>query len=387
MATDKKISSLYNGSYSKQKKPGGYNVPKFDYKDGKLRKLYDELMSRKDFTFDLNGNVLYNQLKDVHVKQGQLAMQDTIGQASAMTGGYGNSYAVSAGQQAYQQSLDSLNEKVPEIYQLALEQYQLEGQNLMDKYGIAANERDFAYGQYMDDRDFDYQKHRDSVADSQWQEEYDYRAERDKVADEQWQKEFDYTEERDKIADEQWQKEFDERRRQWTEEQKLAFKKFAEEIRQFNLQYKLSEREFEEMCRQWAKEYGLDERKLAEDIRQFNLSYEQDVRALDEEIRHNAATETKYSQTYSAPIDDEVIDEDDGEGDDYLFGFPGSEENGDWSAADEERIQQVENDIDNLMSEGRMTDDDSIRKYLNELMEDGGISLAQYQYLKAQYGF
>jgi hypothetical protein len=65
-----------------------------------------------------------------------MAMQDTIGQASAMTGGYGNSYAATAGNQAYQGYLQQLNDRVPELYQMALNQYNQEYQNIKDQASI-----------------------------------------------------------------------------------------------------------------------------------------------------------------------------------------------------------------------------------------------------------
>ena len=63
-----------------------------------------------------------------------------MGQAAAMTGGYGNSYAQSVGQQAYNAQLDKLNDVIPELYQLAYDKYANEGQDLYNKYSLAADE-------------------------------------------------------------------------------------------------------------------------------------------------------------------------------------------------------------------------------------------------------
>lgn len=178
------------------------------YNDKQLKKLYNDAMNRKDFSFDLNGNAFYNQYKDKFTKQGQLAMADTVGQVAAASGGYGNSYAQTAGQQVYQNNLDQLNDIVPDLYNLAFQQYQYEGQQLQDKYAMATGERDFAYGKYRDDvgdwqynndtayniyadtRDYEYQQSRDKVADSQWAQEFGYQKQRDKIADSQWQKTY-----------------------------------------------------------------------------------------------------------------------------------------------------------------------------------------------------
>ena len=44
---------------------------------------------------------LFDQYADYYKRQGMLAMEDTVGRAAALTGGYGNSYAEVAGNQAY----------------------------------------------------------------------------------------------------------------------------------------------------------------------------------------------------------------------------------------------------------------------------------------------
>ncbi len=260
----------------RKEKPGDFKYtpkkPTWNYNDKALRSVYEQIMNRKDFSFDVNESALYNQYKDMYQKQGQMAMMDTMGQAAAMSGGYGNSYAAAAGMQAYQQNLDKLTEKVPELYQLAMQQYQLEGQNLQDKYNAGYSERDMAYGQYRDsvddyysDRDFAYDQHRDAVDDYQWgsdfysglyqdavKNEQDFAAYNLDVAShnldvaehnaglEQWrqefglkQDEFDYSKERDKVKDQQWQQEFE------------------------HLKYMDGEE-----LKQWAAEHGLDVKEL-----------------------------------------------------------------------------------------------------------------------------
>ena len=61
------------------------------------------------------------------VSEGSRAMRDTMGQAAALTGGYGSSYAQSAGQQQYALYLQKLGEAMPELYQAAYERYSAEG--------------------------------------------------------------------------------------------------------------------------------------------------------------------------------------------------------------------------------------------------------------------
>lgn len=129
------------------------NYGDFSYKNqGWIDDILNQRMNREKFSYDLNGDALYQQYKDKYINQGRMAMQDTIGQASAMTGGYGNSYAATAGNQAYQASLQNLNDIVPQLYQMALDQYNQETQDLNDKYSLLSNDRSNEYGMWGDKR-------------------------------------------------------------------------------------------------------------------------------------------------------------------------------------------------------------------------------------------
>ena len=222
--------------------PGAYQS---QWEQG-LNDTMNKILNREKFTYDLNGDMLYQQYKDQYVNQGKMAMMDTVGQAAAMTGGYGNSYAQTVGQQTYQGYLQQLNDKVPELYQLALDKYNMEGEELYNQYGLFADrdDRDYGryrdtvadwqvdrdyltgrydteadrdYGRYVDGRDFAYGQHRDSVAD--WQ------AAVDMANQEYWNqrnfgygqyadnRDLAYTDHRNAISDEQWEKQFAETQR------------------------------------------------------------------------------------------------------------------------------------------------------------------------------
>jgi hypothetical protein len=188
----------YN-NYMNNNKPGNYAGTWLD----EIKDVTDQILNRKDFSYDLNGDALYQQYKDQAVTQGKLASMDAIGQAAAMTGGHGNSYAQSVGQQAYQGYLQGLNDKIPELYQLALDQYNREGQDLYNQASLYAgldeqeynrnqNEWNNYYNElgvlrdnakYLSDTEYNqalnnfniyYGVHRHSVADSQWQQSFDY---------------------------------------------------------------------------------------------------------------------------------------------------------------------------------------------------------------------
>ena len=115
-----------------------------------LQDALSKITNRQKFSYDLNGDALYNQYKNQYITQGKLAMMDSIGKASAMTGGYGNSYAATVGNQAYQGYLQKLNDVVPELYQMAYDRYVQEGNDLKDQYSILDNQYQTEYGEYRD---------------------------------------------------------------------------------------------------------------------------------------------------------------------------------------------------------------------------------------------
>lgn len=222
-------------------KPGAYQS---QFQTG-LDALMGQIQNRDKFQYDVNSDALYQQVMQNYLAQGQQAMMDTMGQAAAMTGGYGNSYAQTAGQQMYNQHLLGLNDLVPQYYQMALQQYQMEGDQLMDQYQLMLQQEESAYGRYQDDlnryyadldraqaafdneRDYDYSRFADDrdFGYGKYQDElnYQYQLDRDKISDEQWLQQLLYQQERDKIQDEQWMKEYEESVRQFNEN--LAFQR------------------------------------------------------------------------------------------------------------------------------------------------------------------
>jgi peptidoglycan hydrolase-like protein with peptidoglycan-binding domain len=146
-----------------------------------LDDIIGRILNREAFSYDFNEDALYKQYAEQYMRGGKLAMQDTMGQAAAMTGGYGNSYASTAGNQAYQEYLSQLNAVIPELYGMALDRYQMEGQEMYNQYGLLSDqeaqdygryqdsynkwlaERDYATGVYNTEEDRDYSRYMDTV--------------------------------------------------------------------------------------------------------------------------------------------------------------------------------------------------------------------------------
>ena len=193
-------------------KPGDYTSAWQTQLNDTLQKI----LNREKFSYDLNGDALYQQYKDQYTTQGKLASMDVMGQAATLTGGYGNSYAQTAGQQAYQGYLQQLNEKVPELYQLALNQYNSEGDALYDQASLMASMEEQDYGRYRDQMSDYYTELDRLTTDSRYQAEQDY----GKWADD---RNFQYQLDRDKVSDSQWQAQFDEAKRQYEESKKSSY--------------------------------------------------------------------------------------------------------------------------------------------------------------------
>lgn len=181
----------------KNAKPGEY-VSSYE---AQLKQVMDRILNREEFHYNLDGDALYQRYRSQAIQDGRLAMADAAGQAAALTGGYGNSYAQSVGQQAYNRQLESLADRIPELYNLAMNQYQLQTQGLQQKYDLLSGAQQQEYERYQDAlaawqqeaeqlwkvytdaRDSDYNAYRDEIADWKWQQEFD---EDQRRYDQQW---------------------------------------------------------------------------------------------------------------------------------------------------------------------------------------------------------
>ena len=180
------------------RRPGAYQ----SRWDAELDRLYDQITNRKPFQYDLNQDALYQQYKEQYQRLGRTAMQDTMGQAAALTGGYGSTYGEQVGQQAYNAYLQNLNDIVPELYDRAYGRYQDEGQDLYNRYGLVS-----------DRESMDYSKYRDTVSDY-----YNDLADARSAYDSEWNK--DYTQWADQLS--YWQQKAAQEQAYWQSQQRAA---------------------------------------------------------------------------------------------------------------------------------------------------------------------
>ena len=170
--------------------------------------LIDAYNKRGKFNYDQNTDPFFKQYEDMYKRNATLGQRNATAQSAAMTGGYGNSWAQTAGQQIYNQQMQGLNDVSTDLYNLALSRYQAEGSEIMSKYGMLSAADQQAYGRHRDtvadyqnelnrlasemwqqksydrsvyegDRSFEYGQHRDEISDALRQQEWDYAVEQD----------------------------------------------------------------------------------------------------------------------------------------------------------------------------------------------------------------
>lgn len=187
-------SDRVNEYYEKTRKLERNKPDEFESKyEGQISDILDNILNRPKFSYtaeDMANDDLYKMYRDQYMRQGNLAMRDTMGNAAALTGGYGNTYASAAGQQAYDNYVAQLNNKALDFYDRAYQRYADEGQNLYNQMNVVTG---------LDNTD--YQRYRDGVNDyyndlnyynGRYNQEYgyDYGEYQDRVAADQWAQEF-----------------------------------------------------------------------------------------------------------------------------------------------------------------------------------------------------
>ena len=136
---------------------------KTSYSD-QVRDMIDQIMNREKFSYDVDTDPLFQQALASAMNSGKQAMQDTIGQASALTGGYGSTYATSVGNQQYNAFIEDAYDNLPQYYQLALEAYQAEGDEMYRQYSMLSTEDEKEFNRNVTAYDATYQ-HRNRVYD------------------------------------------------------------------------------------------------------------------------------------------------------------------------------------------------------------------------------
>lgn len=113
--------------------------------------ILNDILNREKFSYNLNADPLYEQYKEIYTQNGKRAMMDAMGEASALTGGYGSTYAVAAGNQAYDEYLNELNSVALDLRDRAYEQYGDEGDKLFEDIALLRSLDGDDYEKYLNE--------------------------------------------------------------------------------------------------------------------------------------------------------------------------------------------------------------------------------------------
>ena len=186
--------------------------------------ILDSIVNRPKFEYgteELNADPLYQMYADSYKRNAQLAMRDTMANTTALSGGYGTSYAQSVGQQAYDATMAGLNDRALDFYDRAYGRYQDELQDLYNQMGVVTGLDATDYSRYRDEVS-DYFTNRDYYNNRYNQEYgYDYGQYQDKLALQQWAEEYAWQQAQADQAQANWQAEMDFQREQfeWQKQQ------------------------------------------------------------------------------------------------------------------------------------------------------------------------
>ena len=174
--------------------------PTAPQRDPRIDALLNQILTRDKFSYDAASDPLYQQYAQMYQREGDRAMKETLAEAAAGAGGM-NTYAITAAQQANSYHNSQLNDRIPELYQLAYNMYLQDIEGQVRDLGLLENMDATQYSRYRDtmndwynDKNFAYGTFQDAVQQGNWQTNFDY--------NDLWKnKEFNYN---DMWANKEW---------------------------------------------------------------------------------------------------------------------------------------------------------------------------------------
>lgn len=260
---------------------------KTSYTD-QVKEMMSQIQNREKFSYDVDADPLFQQALASAMNSGKSAMEDTIGQASALTGGYGSTYATTAGNQAYNAFIEDAYNNLPQYYNMALEAYQMEGDEMYRQLGML-NEADATeYNRTLNAYDATYQ-HRNQMYNEAYTQFRDSKTDALNIANLKLSEHgqlvndaFNLYSATSDYANTLYSREFD----KWNAEVNQAMQYAG----MLNTDY-WNQTNFDEGVRQYEKSFAEDVRQFdtsfAENQRQFNESLAEDKRQHDNQMSYN----------------------------------------------------------------------------------------------------
>ena len=131
--------------------------------DQQIQDMIQNILNREDFSYDPATDPLYQNYRKQYTREGQRATQDALGAAAASSGGLPSSYATTAASQAGNYYAAQMTDMIPELYNLAYNQYLNDYQMDLSDLGVVQGQEGTDYSRYQDqlaqyntDRNFAY---------------------------------------------------------------------------------------------------------------------------------------------------------------------------------------------------------------------------------------
>ena len=119
--TNRVNAAQINLNSLKSQMPGEYKS-EYGSQIGSTQSELNDL-TKKGFSYDYTKDNAYQQYKNRYTRGAELASEDATAQAAGKTGGYGNSWASTNGQTAYQSTMAGLSNAVDDLYSQAFDGY------------------------------------------------------------------------------------------------------------------------------------------------------------------------------------------------------------------------------------------------------------------------
>lgn len=192
----KYVSATKPGEYKPIENTATYEAPEYTsrYQD----QLDNALNGVVNFQYDPTKDASYQALANIYNARGLTAAKDTMGQAAALNGGYGSSYATTAAAQERSRYNQEFAALMPQFEERAY------------------NRAQGTLNALRDAENTDYGRFRDQTSDAQWKYGMDYQNWRDLTADNQWQYGTD-------LQNYQWANEYN--LNLWSTQQELALER------------------------------------------------------------------------------------------------------------------------------------------------------------------
>lgn len=128
-------------------RPAGYNSKYGAALDGILA----QIQNPSGYSYSFANDPLFNYYADMYTQKGKQASMDAMGQAAGLTGGYGNSYAQAAGNQAYNNWLTGLFDKGMELQNAGYQRYSDQRTDTYNQLAALQGADDTGYSRYRDE--------------------------------------------------------------------------------------------------------------------------------------------------------------------------------------------------------------------------------------------